>query len=112
MMRRTFLVGGALAARALSGLGRRGAIDAAQSPASDRSRRVSIVDAKDGEDIFAWLSRVHGGYDVVKYRQVLGAANPFKEGDEAQGLAAADDDSRENSRRLLAATSIGSLLAH
>jgi ethanolamine ammonia-lyase large subunit len=112
MMRRTFLVGGALAARALSGLGRSGAIDAAQTAPSDPSERVSIADVKDGEDVFAWLTRVHGGYDVVKYRQVLGAANPFKEGDDAQGLAAADEASRENSRRLLAATAIGSLVAH
>ena len=51
--------------------------------------------------MFAWLDRVHGGYDVVEYRRILGAANPYKEGDAAQGLAAADEPSRENSRRLL-----------
>jgi ethanolamine ammonia-lyase large subunit len=112
MMRRTFLVGGALVARAFSGLGRSGGIGAAQPPTTDPSKRVSIAGVNDGEDVFAWLNRVHGGYDVVKYRQVLGAANPFKEGDDAQGLAAADEASRESSRRLLSATSIGSLLAH
>jgi len=42
MMRRTFLVGGALAARALSGLGRTSATGAAQAPASTLSTRVSI----------------------------------------------------------------------
>ncbi|MGE3519656.1 MAG: ethanolamine ammonia-lyase subunit EutB, partial [Vicinamibacterales bacterium] len=43
---------------------------------------------------------------------LLGAANPFKEGDAAQGLAAADDASRDNARRLLAHTTLAALLAH
>jgi ethanolamine ammonia-lyase large subunit len=72
----------------------------------------SIADVRDGEDIFGWLDRVHGGFDVGRYRQVLGAANPYKEADEAAGVAAADEASREGARRLLAATRIGSLLAH
>jgi ethanolamine ammonia-lyase large subunit len=114
MKRRTFLVSGALASGALRGLGGRalfaGASSSVQAPTTPR--KVSIPDARNGEDVFAWLDRVHGGYDVVKYRQVLGAANPYKEGDDAQGLAAADDASRENSRRLLANTTIRSLLAH
>ena len=109
MKRRTFLVGGALAAGALGGL-RRGPLTAAAPQANPA--RVAIPDVGAGEDVFSWLSRVHGGYDVVKYRQVLGAANPYKEGDEAQGLAAADEPSRENSRRLLANTTVRALLAH
>src|SRR6185436_11116837 len=113
MRRRTFLVGGALATSVVHSLRSRALFGASSlAPAPTTPPRVSIPDARNGEDVFAWLDRVHGGYDVVKYRQVLGAANPFKEGDEAQGLAAADEGSRENSRRLLAATTIGSLLAH
>ena len=54
----------------------------------------------------------HGGYDVVSYRRILGAANPYKEGDCAQGIGAANEASRENSRRLLSNTTIGALLAH
>ncbi|HEY6361024.1 MAG TPA: ethanolamine ammonia-lyase subunit EutB [Vicinamibacterales bacterium] len=73
---------------------------------------VSVEADRAGEDLFAWLDRVHGGFDAAKYRQVLGAANPFKEGDALQGLAAADDRSRESARRLLAHTTIGALLAH
>jgi ethanolamine ammonia-lyase large subunit len=109
MKRRTFLVGGALAAGALRGIGARTPL-AASAPA--KPARVSVPEVKAGEDVFSWLNRVHGGYDVVKYRQVLGAANPYKEGDDAQGLAADDERSRENSRRLLANTTVRSIVAH
>src|SRR4026207_1638533 len=61
MMRRTFLVGSALAARALSGLGRSSAAGAAQPPASTLSTRVSIGDVKDGEDGFAGRARALPG---------------------------------------------------
>ncbi len=108
--RRTFLVGGALAAGALGVLGRRGSAAAATAPLG--AARVSVPPARIGEDVFSWLTRVHGGYDVVKFRQVLGAANPYKEGDDAQGLAAENEQSRVNSRRLLANTTLRAFLAH
>jgi ethanolamine ammonia-lyase large subunit len=73
---------------------------------------VSVEPARTGEDLFAWLDRVHGDFDRTKYCQLLGAANPFKEGDAVQGLAAADEQSRENARRLLSNTTISSLLSH
>jgi ethanolamine ammonia-lyase large subunit len=111
MKRRTFIVGGALVAGTAYGAGRRGA-GAIEAPPSPTVPRVSIADVKDGEDIFAWLTRVQNGYDVTKYRQVLGAANPYKEGDDAQGVAAADEASRENGRRLLANTRLASFFAH
>jgi ethanolamine ammonia-lyase large subunit len=73
----------------------------------------AIVDAGRGvPDIFAWLTRVHGGVDLTAYRQLLGAANPYKDGDDAQGLAAPDDASRQHARALLANTTIGAFLAH
>jgi ethanolamine ammonia-lyase large subunit len=113
MMRRTFLVGGAAAAAgAASGFGLRSGVATAQAPSSMAPARVTVVDVNGREDLFAWLNRVHGSFDAVRYRQLLGAANPFKEGDDAQGLAAADDDSRANSRRLLANTTVRALLAH
>jgi ethanolamine ammonia-lyase large subunit len=114
MKRRTFLMGGAVATGALHGQGSR-TLHAAASwsvPAPAAPTKVSVPEVRSGEDVFAWLDRVHGGYDVVKYRQVLGATNPYKEGDDAQGLAAGDEASRENSRRLLANTTVRSLLAH
>src|SRR6187455_3412682 len=105
MERRTFLVGGAAAAAgAASGFGVRAVPGAVQAPSSIVQPRLAIGEIRDGEDLFAWLARTHGGVDDVKYRQLLGAANPFKEGDEAQGVAAADETSRANSRRLLANT--------
>src|SRR6185295_1351752 len=114
MKRRTFLMGGAVATGVLHDPSGRALFAGAATsvPAPTTPARVSIPDPRTGEDVFAWLARVHGGYDVVKYRQVLGAANPYKEGDEAQGLAASDEASRENSRRLLANTTVRSLLAH
>jgi ethanolamine ammonia-lyase large subunit len=115
MKRRTFLWGGLLSAAAtgaLYGLVRRTPLGSVPAAASTTPERVSIPDVKDAEDVFAWLERAHGGYNIAEYRRVLGAANPFKEGDASQGLAAADEPSRENSRRLLANTTIRSLLAH
>ena len=46
------------------------------------------------------------------YKQLLGAANEFKEGDEAQGIAAADQASRTSARQLLANTRLADLAAH
>src|SRR5215204_5497891 len=111
MKRRTFLVGGAAAAGAAYGFGVRAA-RAAQTTAPAAPARLVVGDVKEGEDLFGWLARVHGGFDAVKYRQLLGAANAYKEGDESQGLSAADEASRDNSRRLLANTTIRALHAH
>ena len=55
---------------------------------------VLIDDIRAGEDIFAYVERVHGSFDIDLFRQVIGAANEFKEGDEALGVAAADVMSR------------------
>ena len=73
---------------------------------------VSIARAFDGEDLFAYIERERGRFDLALYRQLLGAANEFKEGDEAMGLAAADAASRRSARALLANTRIGDLLSH
>ncbi|ABA87751.1 ethanolamine ammonia-lyase [Syntrophotalea carbinolica DSM 2380] len=72
---------------------------------------VAIRDVKPGEDVFAYVTRVKGQFDQPLYQQVLGAANSFKEGDEAIGVAADDDASRENARKLLANTKIKDLMA-
>ena len=70
---------------------------------------VTIHDAQKGEDVFAYVKRVKGGFDQTLYQQVIGAANAYKEGDEAVGVAASDDASRQNARVLLANTKIGDL---
>ena len=56
------------------------------------------------EDVFGYVRRMRGGLDQRLYAQILGSANEYKEGDESIGVAAADERSRENARRLIAAT--------
>jgi ethanolamine ammonia-lyase large subunit len=73
---------------------------------------VTIKDIQSGEDVFAYVKRIKGGFDQTLYQQVIGAANAFKEGDEAIGVAADDDASRTKARALLANTKIGDLAAH
>jgi ethanolamine ammonia-lyase large subunit len=65
-----------------------------------------------GEDIFTFLERTSGRFDAARYKQILGAANPFKEGDQIVGVAAADEASRGTAQSLLAATRIGQIDAH
>ncbi len=73
---------------------------------------VYIPEVKPGEDVFTYLERTRGGFDLTRYRQLIGAANEYKEGDEAQGVAAADDTSRTNARTLLANSRLGDLRAY
>lgn len=73
---------------------------------------VSIPEIQDGEDLFAYIERVQGKFDPRLYRQILGAANEFKEGDQMIGVAAVDEVSRTNARKLLAATRIEDFNAH
>jgi ethanolamine ammonia-lyase large subunit len=112
MRRRTFLAAGAAAAGAFYGLSRAARTAAAGQPSAAAGARVRVDRIAPGEDIFAWLQRVRGRFDLATYRQLLGAANPYKEGDDSQGLAAADESSRELCRQLLANTRIRDLLAH
>lgn len=76
------------------------------------SEGVYIPEVKSGEDIFAYIVRVKGSFDQTFYMQILGAANDFKEADQAQGIHAADDKSRQNARKLLSNTKISDLIAH
>lgn len=70
---------------------------------------VRLDDVQPGDDLFAYLARTGG--DDLRRRRLIGAANEFKEGDAALGLAAADMASRTAARRLLAATAVGRLAA-
>jgi ethanolamine ammonia-lyase large subunit len=64
------------------------------------------------EDLAAYMQRVRGGWDDTLYKQLLGAANEFKEGDAILGVAAADADSRRHARQLLARTPLATIDAH
>ncbi len=71
-----------------------------------------IDDVKQDEDVFAYISRIKGGFDETTYRRVLGCANAFKEGDQTIAVAAQNDASRTNARALLARTKIADLDRH
>lgn len=109
MRRRTFLRSlGLLGLGAALGRGRVVAAEAAAAPSAAGSG-VAIAEVRDGEDLFAYIARVRGRFDQDFLQELLGAANEFKEGDQALGLHAADALSRRQARRLLAATRIGDL---
>ncbi|MBN8466946.1 ethanolamine ammonia-lyase subunit EutB [Corallococcus exiguus] len=73
---------------------------------------VCLPDVLPQEDVIDYVQRLSGGFDARLYQQVLGAANAFKEGDEAIGVAAADETSRRNARTLLSRTQLDDLHAH
>ena len=73
---------------------------------------IAIKETKEGEDVFAYISRMKGSFDQKLYQQVIGAANAFKEGDQAIGVGAEDEASRKNARSLLANTKIKDLFDH
>ncbi|MCA9175113.1 MAG: ethanolamine ammonia-lyase subunit EutB [Planctomycetales bacterium] len=80
--------------------------------AAEAAPRVTIAEPVEGEDLFAHLRRVKGDFDAASYKQLLGAANEFKEGDEMVGVAAADEASRLRARQLLANTRIDAVARH
>jgi ethanolamine ammonia-lyase large subunit len=75
-------------------------------------RNVSIKSIKEGQDIFSYIQEIHGVYDQTLNRQILGAANDYKEGDETLHVAAANNQSRLLARKLLGNTKIRDLNAH
>ena len=79
---------------------------------STNSGAVAIKDVKPGEDVFKYIKRVKGSFDQKLYQQVIGAGNAFKEGDKTIGVAADDNASRENARKLLANTKIKDITNH
>ncbi len=107
--RREFLgaLAGGVAGMGLSPLDSGSLVRAALAPA-----RVNLRDAKATEDIFGYIRRVQGAFDLKLQKQILGAANEFKEGDETVGVAADDAASRNQARRLLANTRVGDVDAH
>ena len=86
---------------------------AAETAASEVITEViTIRDSQQGEDVFAYIHRVKGGFDQTLYQQVIGAANAFKEGDQTIGVGAKDEATRQNARALLANTKIKDLYEH
>lgn len=78
-------------------------------PRDSMKGRVQLKKPKKLENIFSYIRRQKGEFDLDFYRKIIGAANEYKEGDEAQGLAAADQESRLFARQLLANSQIKDL---
>ncbi|MEN6457276.1 MAG: ethanolamine ammonia-lyase subunit EutB [Prolixibacteraceae bacterium] len=74
--------------------------------AAPLNKPVEILIPGQGEDLFTYMIRIKGKFDQTLYRQIVGSANSFKEGDAAQGLAAFDENSRIHARTLLENTTI------
>ncbi len=64
------------------------------------------------EDLFSYIRRLQGSFNLPLYLKLLGAANEFKEGDRIVGVAAASDQSRNIARTLLANTRLHDIDAH
>lgn len=107
--RRSFLKASVAGATAM-GLGMGG--NMGRCAAALMSPKGALPKALPGEDIFAYVRRIRGSFDASLYKQILGAANEMKEGDQIVGVAAADDASRQNARTLLANTRVCHLDAH
>lgn len=73
---------------------------------------VSLAAVNPDEDVFRYVQRRAGAFNATLYKQILGAANPFKEGDRIVGVAAADDAARTAARTLLTNTRLRELNAH
>jgi ethanolamine ammonia-lyase large subunit len=74
--------------------------------------KISVASPLGEEDLFQYIIRKKGSFDLPLYRQLLGAANEFKEGDEIAGIAAASEEDRLNARMLLAETRLQDIREH
>jgi len=79
---------------------------------NSHSGAVTIKEVKSGESVFEYVDRVRGRFNQTLYQQVIGAANPHKEGDEAMGLAADGEITRLHARMLLSSTKVKDLHKH
>ena len=68
-----------------------------------------VESPRKAETLLDYIRRKHGEFDVTAYKQLLGAANEFKEGDAIVGVAAVDDESRRHARQLLQQTTLGDI---
>ncbi|OMP30048.1 ethanolamine ammonia-lyase subunit EutB [Mangrovimonas sp. DI 80] len=72
----------------------------------------NIEQPQKDEDVFGYINRIKGTFDITLYKQILGAANDFKEGDQTLNIAAANEQSRIHARQLLSNTTIKELSKH
>lgn len=73
------------------------------------TQAISIAGISPGDSIVTYMAGIPGGFNTTLYRQILGAANEFKEGDSAIGVAAEDERTRELARSLISRTKVGDI---
>jgi ethanolamine ammonia-lyase large subunit len=100
--RRTFLAA-AVATAACSGHSKAVANILGTSASASLCDR-QLPAALTGEGLVEYIQRIHGQWNAESYKQLLGAANEYKEGDAIVGVAAADQQHRQLARTLLANT--------
>ncbi len=74
--------------------------------------QLDLEESIEGEDIFEFINRTSNQWNQSLYQQIIGSANPFKEGDATLGVAAKDDKARQQARALLSETRIKDLHEH
>ncbi len=80
---------------------------------TSRGETPPVIDLPENqEDLFSFITRKKGRLDQTLYRQIVGAANEFKEGDLTLGIAAESESSRANARLLLSNTKLSDLKNH
>jgi len=84
--------------------------DFSSSKISDSAPVIGFPEEKEG--IFEYIQRQNGKLDQTLYRQIIGSANEFKEGDLTLSIAAESESSRKNARLLLANTTLADLKNH
>jgi ethanolamine ammonia-lyase large subunit len=77
-----------------------------------QSQIKPLLENRAGEDIFQYIARYCGRFDLGMYLRILGSANEFKEGDSIVGVSAANEPSRVIARTLLSNTLIADIDAH
>ena len=82
------------------------------APLADTPAGVVLAAPQPNEDLIDYVQRVKGSFDLTFYRQIVGAANAFKEGDLTLGVAAANETSRTHARTLLSRTPLAKLVVH
>jgi ethanolamine ammonia-lyase large subunit len=72
-----------------------------------------FISPVDGKSIPSYLKEHSSEGDAhVLYQKIVGAANPYKEGDEAVGVCAGDEESRERARCLILNTELSFFHSH
>ncbi len=79
----------------------------------DQRAAVAPIDLSAGEeDVFQYILRTVGSHSAERFAQILGAANEYKEGDEAVGVVAAGEADRQAARALLSRTRLADIDRH